>query len=62
LLEIEEANPYRVRAYRNAGCIIDGLSLSLVGALQEGKDLTAISNIGEDLADKIKTIVERGRR
>lgn len=61
LLEIEGANPFRVRAYRNAARIIDGLSLGLAEALKEGRDLTEIPNIGQDLADKIRTIVETGK-
>lgn len=60
LLEIEDANPFRVRAYRNAARIIDGLPHEVADMLKDGKDLTKIPNIGKDLAEKIKTIVKTG--
>jgi DNA polymerase (family X) len=61
LLEIEGANPFRVRAYRNAARTVGGLSQSVARALEEGKDLSELPNIGPDLAAKIKTLVETGR-
>lgn len=60
LLEIEEANPFRVRAYRNAARTIRGLSRELADLLAEGKDLTRLPGIGKDLAAKIREIMETG--
>ncbi len=60
LLEIEDANPFRVRAYRNAARTIRGLSRELGDLLAEGKDLTTLPSIGKDLAAKIKEILESG--
>ena len=60
LLEVEDANPFRVRAYRNAARTISGYPQSMVELLAEGKDLSKLSGIGKDLADKIRTIVETG--
>ena len=60
LLEVEDANPFRVRAYRNAARTIIGYPQSMVELLAEGKDLSQLSGIGKDLADKIRTIVETG--
>ena len=60
LLEIEDANPFRVRAYRNAARTIRGLSRELRDLLSEGKDLTTLPGIGKDLAAKIEEILETG--
>jgi DNA polymerase (family 10) len=61
LLEIEGANPFRVRAYRNAALVIQGLARSVADLLRDGEDLTQLEGIGEDLAGKIKEIVTTGR-
>jgi DNA polymerase (family 10) len=60
LLEIEGANPFRVRAYRNAARMIEGFSTSMADAVKEGSDLSALPNLGKNLAEKIKTVVETG--
>jgi len=61
LLEIEDANPFRVRAYRNAARVIAGDSRSMTELLAEGRDLTELPGIGKDLAAKVATIVQTGR-
>ena len=58
LLEIENANPFRVRAYRNAARTVDSLSQSLADLVARGEDLSELSGIGKDLAGKIKEIVD----
>ena len=58
LLEIEGANPFRVRAYRNATYSIASLHEQIVDILKKGEDLRDIPGIGEDLAKKIKEIVK----
>ncbi|MFB6261473.1 MAG: DNA polymerase/3'-5' exonuclease PolX [Thiohalorhabdaceae bacterium] len=60
LLEVEDANPFRVRAYRNAARVIGGLSPSLSDLVADGEDLTGYPGIGDDLADKIRTLVTTG--
>jgi DNA polymerase (family 10) len=60
LLEIENANPFRVRAYRNAARTVDSLSQSLADLVARGEDLSELSGIGKDLAGKIKEIVDTG--
>ncbi len=60
ILEIEDANPFRVRAYRTAARLIRGLSHDLSGMVNAGKDLTELPDIGEDLAKKIVEIVHTG--
>jgi DNA polymerase (family 10) len=61
LLAIEGANPFRIRAYRNASRTISGLGHSLADLLNEGEDLSKLPAIGEDLAHKIVEIVETGQ-
>ncbi len=60
LLEIENANPFRVRAYRNAARLIGDLNRELADMLAQGADLTELPGIGADLAGKIREIVSSG--
>lgn len=60
LLDIEGANEFRVRAYRNAARTVSGLSANISDMVKSGEDLTELPGIGEDLAGKIKEIVETG--
>ncbi len=60
LLEIEGANEYRVRAYRDAARTISTLSGSVANMVAGGEDLTELEGIGDDLAGKIEEIVETG--
>ncbi|HNT56656.1 MAG TPA: helix-hairpin-helix domain-containing protein [Syntrophales bacterium] len=61
LLEIQGANPFRVRAYRNAARTVDGLSKSIASMAEEGEELSNLPEIGEDLAGKIKEILKTGK-
>lgn len=61
LLEIEGANVFRVRAYRNAARTLQELGRDVRAMLLAGKDLTELPGIGHDLAGKIREIVETGR-
>jgi len=60
MLEMEDANPFRVRAYRNAARTVGGLSRSVRDMLEANEALTDLPGIGKDLAEKIKEIVETG--
>lgn len=60
LLDIQGANPFRIRAYRNAARTVSGLPRNVSEMIEEEKDLTELSGIGKDLAGKIKEIVETG--
>src|SRR3989449_10795419 len=61
LLEIQGANPFRVRAYRNAARIVRDYPEPLADVVRSGeKDLTEIPGIGDDLAEKITAIVTSG--
>ncbi len=61
LLEIEEANPFRVRAYRNAARSLRGMEQEVADLVDEGADLTKLPGIGKDLAAKIKEMIETGK-
>src|SRR5262245_10905035 len=61
LLEIQNANPFRVRAYRNAARTLGDLPESLAEIVADSdRRLEDIPGIGHDLAEKIKTIVSTG--
>ncbi|HEB82086.1 MAG TPA: PHP domain-containing protein, partial [Gammaproteobacteria bacterium] len=60
LLEIENANPFRVRAYRNAARTVRGMGRELAEMVADGEDLTQLPGIGKDLSAKIVEIVSTG--
>jgi len=60
-LEIQGANPFRIRAYRNAARTLGELPQEARALLEKGEDLTRLPGIGGDLAAKIQEIVTTGR-
>jgi DNA polymerase (family X) len=58
LLEIEGANPFRVRAYRRAARTIEDLPRSAVEIIASGEDLAELPGIGADLAGKVAEFIE----
>ncbi len=60
LLEIRGANPFRVRAYRNAVRTIQGLTRPLAEMVEAGEDLTELPGIGTDMASHIRELLEAG--
>ena len=60
LLDIEDANPFRIRAYRNAARLLRGLSVEASAMIAEGRKLDELPGIGKDLASKIRDVVETG--
>jgi len=60
LLEIQGANAFRVRAYRNAARTIRDLPQTVAQLVRDGADLTELPGIGDDLANKTREIVETG--
>ncbi len=61
LLEIGDANPFRVRAYQNAARTVQGLGRDLTEMVAGGEDLSGLPGIGKDLAAKITEIVQNGK-
>ena len=60
LLEIQGANPFRIRAYRNAARILGDLPQEARVLVERGDDLTRLPGIGADLAGKIEEIITSG--
>ncbi len=60
LLEIDNANPFRVRAYRGAAQLISSYSRSIEKMVADGENLTLLPGIGKDLAEKIAILVKTG--
>src|SRR5215210_188643 len=60
LLEIQNANPFRIRAYRNAVRTIQTQTTPLARLLGEGRPLTNLPGIGKEMANHIKEMVETG--
>ncbi|MEJ2627001.1 MAG: DNA polymerase/3'-5' exonuclease PolX [bacterium] len=60
LLDIQDENPFRIRAYRRAAQTILNLSRKVTDMIAEGEDLTRLPGIGKELALKIDEIVRRG--
>jgi DNA polymerase (family X) len=58
MLEIDGANPFRVRAYREGARVLDARTEPV--APLDPAALTAIPGIGKDLAAKIRDLIERG--
>jgi DNA polymerase (family X) len=62
LLEFQNANPFRVRAYRNAARKVADYPQSLVSVVADpSQELTDIEGIGKDLAEKIAEFVATGK-
>src|SRR5215467_5934866 len=62
LLEFQNANPFRVRAYRNAARRITDYPQTLATFVADPeRDLTEIEGIGKDLAEKIAELVKTGQ-
>lgn len=60
ILEIEGANPYRIRAYRNAAHTVETFGRDIASLLKSGESLPKLPGIGEDLLGKIREIADTG--
>jgi DNA polymerase (family 10) len=60
ILEIEDANPFRVRAYRNAARTIAEWPENLSDIYRDAKDLPHIPGVGADLKEKIIDVISSG--
>ncbi len=61
VLELEGANPFRVRAYRKAARTVEAAASAMTELVRSGADLRELPGIGDDLAEKIAEIVRTGR-
>ena len=60
LLEIQDANPFRVRAYRNAARVVAEYPRPLRKMVAEESDLTALPSVGKEMARHIEELVATG--
>ena len=60
LLDLEEENPFRVRAYRNAARVVGDLRFDIAERIGSGKELPKLPGIGADLSAKIREIAATG--
>ncbi|MEJ2084251.1 MAG: DNA polymerase/3'-5' exonuclease PolX [Acidobacteriota bacterium] len=61
LLEVQGANPFRIRAYRNAARFVDSFATPMRKLVAEGSDLTELPSIGKDMASHIQELVATGK-
>jgi DNA polymerase (family X) len=60
LLEIQGANPFRIRAYRNAIRTVRALTRPVAEMVAAGEDLTELQGIGKDIASHLEELVGTG--
>ena len=60
LLEIADANPFRVRAYRSAARTFKALPDPAADRLAAGRSLTELQGVGKDLAANVALLIETG--
>src|SRR5687767_10487767 len=61
LLEIQQANPFRVCAYRNAARTVEAETTPLRRQVERGANLTALPGIGKEMAAHIQELVGTGK-
>lgn len=61
LLEIQGANPFRIRAYRNAVHTVTALTRSLEAMVEAGEDLTALQGVGKEMDQHIRELLQTGQ-
>jgi DNA polymerase (family 10) len=60
LLDIEDENPFKIRAYRNAADTIRSLPRPLSEIKDAGETLTDLEGIGKAIAEKIVELLDTG--
>jgi DNA polymerase (family 10) len=60
LLEIKGANPFRIRAYRNAAETVEDHGTPLRRLVEDDADLTDLPGIGKDMSAHISALLESG--
>jgi DNA polymerase (family 10) len=61
LLDIEEANPFRIRAYRNASRVVFEQTRGIAERVAAGEDLKQLPGIGKDIAAQLEELVRTGK-
>jgi DNA polymerase (family 10) len=60
ILEIQNANPFRIRAYRNAVRTVETVTVPLRRWVEQKRPLTDLPGIGKEMANHIQEMVETG--
>lgn len=60
MLEIRNANPFRIKAYKNAADLIGAMEKDVAGIAADARELARIRGIGKDMSAKIKEFVDTG--
>ncbi|HXO21599.1 MAG TPA: DNA polymerase/3'-5' exonuclease PolX [Thermoanaerobaculia bacterium] len=60
VLEIQDANPFRIRAYRNAVRTVETQTVPLERLVAEGAPLTRLAGIGKEMESHIREMVTTG--
>lgn len=60
LLELQKADRFRIRSYRNAAQTLRGHSARIEDMVDDGEDLSKLHNIGKSTAEKIVEILRTG--
>ena len=61
LLEIKGENPFRVRAYRNAARVVQGLSRRVADRVRQGQDVSELPGVGKDLGVRVAVSTDTHR-
>ena len=61
ILDIQGANPFRVRSYRSAARAVSDMTENLAAMVRAGEDPRKIHGIGKSIAEKIREIVTTGK-
>jgi DNA polymerase (family X) len=61
MLELEGANPFRIRAYQEAARVVETLGEPLAAIAGRERGLEELRGIGKDLAGKIRDLLATGR-
>jgi DNA polymerase (family 10) len=60
LLELDEADTFRVRAYENAAVYVDNSKDQMADLIDQGRILAELPRIGGDISGKIAEIIRTG--
>jgi DNA polymerase (family 10) len=55
-LDLQGANPFRIRAYRNAARVLRGYAEEMAELLKRGANLTAIPSIGHEYKSRRQSV------
>ncbi|MFW5687997.1 MAG: DNA polymerase/3'-5' exonuclease PolX [Spirochaetota bacterium] len=61
LLDIQDANSFRVRSYRNAARTVDNLDEEVAALVEQGEDLSSLPDVGTSIAEKLEEIAKTGK-